>query len=58
MVSVNDLKRQRQSSLEKTQNGAPNRTINPFFGVGPITDMTSDEVDARQLRFEFDNWVS
>ena len=57
MVSVNDLKRQRQSSLEKTQNGAPNRTINPFFGVGPITDMTSDEVDARQLRFEFDNWV-
>ena len=57
MTSVNDLKSQRQRSLDKTRNGPPSRTANPFFGVGPITDMTIDEVDARQLRFEFDNWV-
>ena len=57
MPSANDLKTQRQHSLDKTKNGPPSRTANPFFGVGPITDMTIDEVDARQLRFEFDNWV-
>ena len=57
MTSISTLQEQRQLSLDKTQSGPPNRTINPFFGVGPITDMTRDEVDARQLRFEFDAWL-
>ena len=57
MSSVATLKSQRQISLDKTSAGIPSRTINPFFGVGPITDMTTDEYDARQLRFEFDAWV-
>ena len=57
MTSLDDYLSQRQYSLDKTANGPPQRTINPFFGVGPITDMTSDEMDARQLRFEFDRWV-
>ena len=35
----------------------PTPTSNPFFGVGPITDMTRDEIDARTLRFEFDAWL-
>lgn len=30
---------------------------NPFFGVGPITDATIDEVAARLRRFEFDAWL-
>ncbi|MEH6456506.1 MAG: NAD(P)-dependent oxidoreductase [Cocleimonas sp.] len=57
MASVEKLKSQRQVSIDKTSNGIPSRTINPFFGVGPITDMTTDEYDARQLRYEFDAWV-
>jgi lactate dehydrogenase-like 2-hydroxyacid dehydrogenase/phosphoserine aminotransferase len=57
MISVENLKAQREVSLAATSNGIPSRTINPFFGVGPITDMTTDEFDARQLRHEFDAWV-
>ncbi|MGB0846812.1 MAG: NAD(P)-dependent oxidoreductase [Thiolinea sp.] len=57
MSSISALQEQRQASIDKTRNGPPARTINPFFGVGPITDMTKDEIDARQLRLEFDNWV-
>ncbi|MDP7438378.1 MAG: NAD(P)-dependent oxidoreductase, partial [SAR324 cluster bacterium] len=30
---------------------------NPFFGVGPITNMTTDEVDRRMARFEFEAWL-
>ena len=51
------LQSERQASIEATANGIPTPTGNPFFGVGPITDMTSDEVDARLLRFEFDAWL-
>ena len=57
MASVEELKAQREASLQATAGGAPNRTTNPFFGVGPITDMTADEADARRLRFEFDAWL-
>ncbi len=57
MSSISALQAQRQASLDKTRNGPPARTINPFFGVGPITDMTRDERDARQLRLEFDRWL-
>lgn len=57
MSSVDNLKAQRQAAIDATAGGLPPRTQNPFFGVGPITDMTSDEVDARRLRFEFDAWL-
>ncbi|WP_085906878.1 NAD(P)-dependent oxidoreductase [Kiloniella majae] len=57
MVSIDDLKAQRDASLAVTAKGAPTRTSNQFFGVGPITDMTSDEVDGRRLRFQFDAWL-
>ncbi len=57
MTSTEILQQQRQLSLTKTQGGPPSPTSNPFFGVGPITDMTQDEIDARQLRFEFDAWL-
>jgi lactate dehydrogenase-like 2-hydroxyacid dehydrogenase/phosphoserine aminotransferase len=47
----------REESLAATAGGPPPRTINPFFGVGPITDMARDEADSRQIRFAFERWL-
>lgn len=57
MAGIEDLKRQRLSALEATKAGPPKRTSNQFFGVGPITDITTDEVDGRLLRFAFEAWL-
>lgn len=57
MTSIEDLKRQRATALEATAGGPPQRTGNPFFGVGPITDGVADEAEARLLRFEFEAWL-
>ena len=57
MTSVDQLRAIRQKSLDATVKGPPARTSNPFFGVGPITDMTQDEVDARLLRYEYETWI-
>ncbi len=57
MTSVDQLRAIRQKSLDATVKGPPARTSNPFFGVGPITDMTRDEVDARLLRYEYEAWI-
>jgi phosphoserine aminotransferase len=57
MLAIDQLKIIRQISLDKTEEGPPARTRNSFFGVGPITDMTSDEVDARLLHFEYQTWI-
>ncbi len=54
---LEQLQSERQASIVATASGIPAPTLNPFFGVGPITDMTCDEVDARLLRFEFDAWL-
>lgn len=57
MANIEDLKRQRLGALEATKQGPPKRTSNPFFGVGPITDATRDEVESRLLKFEFEAWL-
>ncbi len=57
MHSIDQLKAIRQSSLDVTAGGPPARTSNQFWGVGPITDMTRDEVHARLLRFEYEAWI-
>jgi lactate dehydrogenase-like 2-hydroxyacid dehydrogenase len=57
MNLVADFKRQRVAAIEATKSGPPQRTANPFFGVGPITDGVADEVDARLTRFEFEHWL-
>jgi phosphoserine aminotransferase len=57
MLSIDQLNAIRQISLDKTTEGPPARTTNQFFGVGPITDMTCDEVDARLLYFEYQAWI-
>jgi lactate dehydrogenase-like 2-hydroxyacid dehydrogenase/phosphoserine aminotransferase len=54
---VRKLQAARDESLAATAGGPPPKTINPFFGVGPITDMASDEADSRQLRFAFERWL-
>ncbi|NQU57054.1 MAG: phosphoglycerate dehydrogenase [Rhodospirillales bacterium] len=56
-MNLKNLETARQHSLDLTKGGVPVRTQNQFFGVGPITDMTSDEVDARRLRKEFERWL-
>ena len=57
MAHLDDLKQQRTASLKLTEQGPPARTSNPFFGVGPITNMTADEFERRRWRFEFEGWL-
>ncbi len=54
---IDHLKSERIASLQATAGGPPQRTSNPFFGVGPITDMVQDEAEGRKLRFEFERWL-
>lgn len=54
---INELKAQRLAAMKLTEAGAPAAPSNPFFGVGPITDGTRDEVDARFRPLGFDHWV-
>ncbi len=54
---IEKLKAERDASLAATAGGPPLRTQNPFFGVGPITDMARDEADSRLIRFEFERWL-
>ena len=54
---MTDQNAQRDASIEATRNGPPKRTVNPFFGVGPITDVIRDEADGRANRFAFDAWL-
>ena len=57
MSHVEELNLQRLNAIKSTEAGPPHRTSNPFFGVGPITDATGDEIKARLLRFEFEAWL-
>ncbi len=57
MSDIDTLKTQREASIAATAGGPPARTNNQFFGVGPITDMTRDEADARRTRFAFESWL-
>ena len=54
---IEQLQAAREDSLRATAGGPPPRTQNPFFGVGPITDMAVDDADSRMVRFEFEHWL-
>lgn len=54
---MSDPKQQRDAAIAATSGGAPARTVNSFFGVGPITDVIRDEAHGRTNRFEFDAWL-
>ncbi len=55
--ALDSLKAQREASVRATAGGPSAPTSNPFFGVGPITNMTRDEVQRNALRFEFEAWL-
>ena len=57
MIDVRTLQTHRQAAIEAAKSGAPQRTNNAFFGVGPITDGAADEADSRLVRFEFEHWL-
>lgn len=57
MTTLAQMQEQRLNALELTRSGPPGLPSNPFFGVGPITDATADEVDSRLRRFAFDAWI-
>lgn len=56
-MNTTQLKAAREKLLDLTSSGAPERTSNQFFGVGPITDMTLDEFDARNRCIAFETWL-
>lgn len=57
MTNIAHMQEQRLRALELTRNGPPRLPSNPFFGVGPITDATTDEADSRLRRIAFDDWI-
>jgi lactate dehydrogenase-like 2-hydroxyacid dehydrogenase/phosphoserine aminotransferase len=57
MATIAEMKQQVEREKNATHAGAPKSPSNPFFGVGPITDATIDEVAGRARRFEFDAWL-
>lgn len=57
MTELHMLEKQLERALDEALAWPPGRTSNPFFGVGPISDGTSDEVERRRLRFEFESWL-
>ena len=50
MTTLVQMQEQRLNALELTRSAPPKLPSNPFFGVGPITDATTDEVDSRLRR--------
>ncbi len=54
---IEDLRAQRLAALKATEAGPPRRTLNQFFGVGPISDSATDDFDSRLLRYEFESWL-
>lgn len=57
MSAIEQMKAAREASIAATAGGPPPATQNPFFGVGPITDMARDEAESRKLRFAFEHWL-
>ena len=57
MIPDANLHAQRLAAIDLTKDGPPPIPSNPFFGVGPITDATTDEVDSRLRRLGFDRWI-
>jgi phosphoserine aminotransferase len=48
----------REAALDATRAGPPAAPSSPFFGVGPISDGSTDEVDRRLRRLAFERWLT
>lgn len=46
-----------KAAIDATRSGAPAAPSNPFFGVGPISDGSLDEVNRRQRKLAFERWI-
>lgn len=57
MMNIAQMQEQRLEAIRLAGPDAPRLPSNPFFGVGPITDATTDEVDSRLRRIAFDAWI-
>lgn len=57
MLNKDQLLALRQTALDLTKAGPPERTSNQFFGVGPITDGALGEADSIKIRNDFERWV-
>lgn len=58
MSSQEALRAALAAANEATRTGPPAPPSSPYFGVGPISDGTSDEADRQARRAEFEAWVS
>lgn len=56
-ATIDTIRQHIAAATQATAAGAPVIPSNPFFGVGPITDMVHDAVEARRLRFQFEAWL-
>lgn len=57
MLTREFLHAAREAALDATRGGPPAPPSNPFFGVGPISDGSTDEVDRRLRRLAFERWL-
>ncbi|MGP9590363.1 hypothetical protein [Halomonas sp. AOP42-B2-16] len=57
MLTTDILRAALKTALAATHAGPPALPSNPFFGVGPISDGSTDEVDRRLRRLEFEHWL-
>jgi phosphoserine aminotransferase len=58
MLTDDDLKSARLAAIHATRAGAPSVPSNPFFGVGPISDGSTDEADRVARRQAFERWIT
>lgn len=58
MHTIDALYAAHHRALAATRSGPPAAPSNPFFGVGPISDGTTDEADRQSRRHDFECWVS
>ena len=57
MMTRESLRAAREAALDATRAGPPAPPSSPFFGVGPISDGSTDEVDRRLRRLAFERWL-
>lgn len=57
MNHLERLTQQYQETVGKCNECHPIRKSNQFYGVGPITNLSLDEMDGRMKKLEFEKWV-
>lgn len=58
MLTDDVLNAARLAAIRATRGGAPAVPSNPFFGVGPISDGSTDEADRVARKRAFERWIA